>query len=63
MNDNDKIAIELTRAQWGIIQQVIWKVVPCEVGVPLHDTIKQQLEGNGGVKKVNNPKFLTPADD
>lgn len=68
MDVNDKIDVTLTRGQWSIIIQILWSKATCDVGMPLIEAIRPQLEGNMGQQVANirksgaNNRILTPDD-
>lgn len=66
MDPNEKVEITLTRNQWNMIMQIVWKSATCEIGMPLVEALRPQLEGPPikQIKKTsNNSVSLVPHED
>lgn len=65
MDPNEKVEVSLTRNQWNMIMQIVWKSATCEIGMPLVEALRPQLEGPIPIKKKtsNNSVSLVPHED
>jgi len=47
IDPNERVTVTLPRAAWQQIVQIIWQSATCQVGNPLLEALKPQLEQSG----------------
>ena len=53
MNPDEMISVEMPKVMLANILNIIWTKATCEVGMPIINVLKPQLEGNGAIKGDN----------
>lgn len=64
MDPNEKFSVALTMNQWNALIQLVWKSATCELGMPLIEAIRPQLEAKPQIKRAStNHVALAPEED
>lgn len=56
MDPQEPVSVSLPRGAWNVILQHLWKYATCEVGVPLVETIRAQVDKHETMVPLNGDK-------